>query len=196
MGIFSKKAALYPITLSDGKQMNITLDSPLPQEFIFKEFVRFDEKEFERQIFDWHPDMVTNLTNQMHMQDYLSMAKEMSDTYYEIAPLQISSKHLKLTRAEGIGILSEEGLAFFWETRYRFNILFLAHSGTRSMSQLDHFRFASLNEGAVCRRSPAPELVENEIWLISPSLNNYANRNTDSLKLFFSLQLLQDKYQN
>jgi hypothetical protein len=124
------------------------------------------------------------------------MAQGMSDTYYEIAPLQISSKHLKLTRQEGVGILSEEGLAFFWETRYRFNILFLAHTGTRSIKQLDHFRFGSLNEGAVCRRSPAPELVENEIWLISPSLNNYANRNTDSLRLFFTLQLLQDKYKN
>lgn len=193
MGLFSSTKKIYPLKLKNGSSMNITTDSALPDLFIFEEFIDIDEKQFQPTVFDWHPDLLQNMTSQMHMQDYISIAQGVSETYLRIAPIKISNKKLKITENEGIGVLSNDALTYFWETRNRFNVLMIPHVGTLSIRQDDFFRFSSLNEGVVCRRSPAPELLENEEWTFSPSLSNYANKNRDSLSLYFTLQILQDR---
>jgi hypothetical protein len=176
--------------------MNIRLDSPLPEEFIFQEFVDLDEKPLEWQLFDWYPDFVDNMTKQMFVKDYIEIAQGVSPTYFVAAPIKISNSRLKLFNIDGVGILSEDALCFFWESRNRFNILVIPHTGTRQIAVTDHFEFVSINEGVICRRSPAPEMIENEQWSFRPSLTNYGKRNKESLRLFFTLQLLQDKYLN
>jgi hypothetical protein len=196
MGLFSKASKYHPVALSDGSSMSVSLSTGLPQQFIFEELVSFDEKPLEWQVFDWHPDFVTNMSQQMHVKDYMDIASGISLTYYEIAPMKISNKRLRLVNTDGIGILSEEALCFFWESRTRFNILVFYHMGTRKLLATDHFEFVSVNEGVVCRRSPAAEMIENEQWAFTPSLTNYGKRNKDSLSMFFTLQLLQDKYMN
>ena len=50
MGLFNKSSKFYPLTLDSGSSMNIRLDSLLPQEFIFQEFVALEEKLLELQI--------------------------------------------------------------------------------------------------------------------------------------------------
>jgi hypothetical protein len=194
VGLFHKASKFYPLSLESGSTMNIRLDSPLPEEFIFQEFVDLDEKPLEWQVFDWYPDVVDNLTNQMFVKDYIDIALGVSPTFYKAAPIKISSSRLKLVQMDGVGILSEDALTFFWESRNRFNVLVLPHTGTRSLAVTGNFDFVSVNEGAICRRSPAPEMIENEQWVFRPSLTNYGKRNKESLSLFFTLQLLQDKY--
>ena len=196
MGLFNKASKFYPLSLESGSSMNIRLDSPLPEEFIFQEFVDIDEKPLEWKLFDWYPDFVDNMTKQMFVKDYIEIAQGVSPTYFVAAPIKISNSRLKLVNIDGVGILSEDALCFFWESRNRFNILVIPHTGTRQIAVTDHFEFVSVNEGVICRRSPAPELIEHEKWIFRPSLTNYGKRNKESLSLFFTLQLLQDKYLN
>lgn len=196
MGLFNKTSSTYPLTLNDGNSMNILMSSALPKEFVFEEFVVLDEKELEWKVFDWYPDFVNNMTNQMYVKDYIDIALGVSPTYYQAAPIKISNNKQKLVKIDGVGILSEDALCFFWETRNRFNVLVLAHTGTRQIAATDHFEFVSINEGAVLRRSPAPEFIENEQWTFTPSLTSYGKRNKESLSLFFTLKLLQEKYLN
>jgi hypothetical protein len=191
MGIFKKSSNLFPVTLMNGTAMNLTLDSPLPDEFVFEEFVVLDSKPLEWTVHDWHPDFVKNLSSQMYLEEYISIAKGVSDSHFVTAPLKISNAKLRLVNTDGVGILGDEALSFFWESKNRINVLILAHTGTRSIRNISHYSFASTNEGAICRRSPAPELVENEEWIFSPSLTNYGKRNLESLQIFFTLQLLQ-----
>ena len=196
VGLFSKASKFYPLSLEGGSFMNIRLDSPLPEDFIFQEFISVHELPLEWKVFDWNPDFVNNMTSQMYVKDYIDIAQGVSPTYYVAAPIKISNSRLKLFNTDGVGILSEDALCFFWESRNRFNILVLAHAGTKQIAVTDHFEFVSVNEGAICRRSPAPEMIENEQWTFRPSLTNYGKRNKESLSLFFTLQLLQDKYLN
>ena len=196
MGLFNKASKFYPLTLNDGSSMNIVLNSSLPETFVFEEFVILDEIPLEWKVFDWYPDFVDNMTNQMYVKDYIDIAQGVSPTYYVAAPLKISNSRLKLTNVDGVGLLSEDALCFVWESRNRFNILVFAHTGTRQIAVTDHFEFVSINEGVVCRRSPAAEMIENEQWSFRPSLTSYGMRNKESLSLFFTLQLLQDKYLN
>lgn len=196
VGLFNKAPKYYPLTLADGSSMNIVLNSSLPESFVFEEFVLRDELPLEWKVFDWYPDFIDNMTNQMSVINYIDIAQGVSPTYYIAAPIRISNSRLKLVNTDGVGILSEDALCFFWESRNRFNILVLAHTGTQQITVTDHFEFVSVNEGAICRRSPAPEMIENEQWTFRPSLNNYGKRNKESLSLFFTLQLLQNKYLN
>ena len=196
MGLFNKASKYYPVALNDGSSLNVSSSVGLSQQFVFEEFVSFDEKQLEWQLFDWYPDFVQNMAKQIYVRDYINIAQGISPTYYVAAPLKISNSRQKLVNVDGFGILSEDALCFFWESRNRFNILFFAHTGTRQILVSNHFEFLSVNEGVVCRRSPAAEMIENEQWAFSPSLTSYGKRNKDSLSLFFTLQLLQDKYMN
>lgn len=196
MGLFSKASKYHPVALSDGSSMSVSLNIGLPRQFVFEEFVSFDKKPLEWKVFDWYQDFVDNMTKQMYVKDYIDIAQGVSPTYYIAAPIRISNSRLKLVNTDGVGILSEDALCFFWESRNRFNILVLAHAGTQQITVTDHFEFVSVNEGDICRRSPAPEMIENEQWTFRPSLTNYGKRNKESLSLFFTLQLLQDKYLN
>lgn len=196
MGLFNKTPKHFPIVTSEESSMNLSLSSALPELFVLENFVQLKTKPLEHKVFDWYPDVVDNITNQMFVRDYVDIARGVSPTYYEAAPITISNSSIKLNNTEGVGILSEDALCFFWESRHRFNVLVLAHIGTRQMSDTNHFEFASTNEGAICRRSPAPEMIENQQWTFKPSLTNYAARNNHSLSLFFSLRHLQDTYLN
>lgn len=196
VGLFSKASKYFPVTLNDGSSMSIAADIGLPQQLVFEEFVSFDEKPLEWKLFEWYPDFVENMTKQIYVKDYIDIAQGVSPTYYEAAPLKITNRKLNLTNVDGFGILSEDALCFFWESRNRFNILVFAHTGTRQILVSNHFEFVSVNEGVVCRRSPAAEMIENQQWKFAPSLTNYGKRNKESLSLFFTLQLLQDKYLN
>jgi len=190
-----KSQDLFPVALSDGSTKYISQIAPPHMDFIYEEFARLEEKFFKEQVHNWHDDPIENLTSQVHMRSYVDLAKDMSNTYLEIAPIKITNSFLNLVEVEGIGILTNEALIFFWESRKRSNIVALAHTASASLRELGAFEFSSINRSAVVRRSPDAEMLENETWTFMPSLNNNANRNADSFKIFFSLLILQARNQ-
>jgi hypothetical protein len=129
------------------------------------------------------------------LKDCLQIVSETFGDVCSVGPMHMMCSRKLIRANNGIGIVSEEGLSFFWEAKNRLNMLVIPSEEVVTLGAGGKILDIELTvSNAVCRRSSKAEMFTNQRIRFQPAVGNNIDTNTIALTNFMTYVAWLDPY--
>jgi hypothetical protein len=131
------------------------------------------------------------------LRTYLEIVEFSFENVLSAGPMHMMCSRKLIRANNGVGIVSEDGLSFFWESKNRFNVLSIPSEEILSLSGSERILEVELVVGnSVLRRSAKTEMLVNQKFKFQPAITSNTQTNAIAFTNFLTYTAWLDPYLN